>query len=123
MAEDYWHSSLIGVVWQLKASTKQMYQVCFQTKRREQEVTFNIAQASVCESGLCKYQRSVNIIPSILLIPMSQTICTSKIYLRFATGISIPKTESQGGHLILSRDTQSLKGFHQFKSSRCTSGN
>jgi hypothetical protein len=61
--------------------------------------------------------------PSILLIPMSQTICISKIYLRFATGISIPKTESQGGHLILSSDTQSLKGFHQFKSSRCTSGN
>jgi hypothetical protein len=123
MAEDYWPSSLIGIVWQLKASTKKMYQVCFQTKPREQEVTFNVAQASVCESGLCKYQRSVNIIPSILLIPMSQTICTSMIYLRFATGISIPKTESQGGHLILGRSTQSLKGFYQFKSSRCTFGN
>jgi hypothetical protein len=122
MAEDYQRSSLIGIVWQLKPSTKQMYQVCFQTKPREQEVTFNVAQASVCESGLCKYQ-SVNIIPSILLIPMSQTICTSKIYLRFATEISIPKTESEVGHLILSRDTQSLKGFPQFKSSRCTSGN
>jgi hypothetical protein len=107
MAEDYQPSSLIGIVWQLKVSTKQMYQVCFQTKPREQEVTFNIVQASVCESGLCKYQRSVNIIPSILLIPMSQTICTSKIYLRFATGISIPKTESQVGHLIL----RALKDF------------
>jgi hypothetical protein len=83
MAEDYWPSSLIGIVWQLKASTKKMYQVCFQTKPREQEVTFNIAQASVCESGLCKYQRSVNIIPSILLIPMHRLFVHQRYILGF----------------------------------------